>query len=619
MLKAIITYLNLKLDLLNYFDLTRCLSELKIDNEGKTAPKEYISNGNWDNIDFDNKDGVSYWRLRDEITTSPIESVYKAGKRVEVTIPLKLVFSVPRRKLTEDDAYSFDRIRQTITKQFNIDDGDIKNTLGCEKVEISSPTANGDAKEVWDEETENTGTHEPNYDVVFGSVDVDVKLIYKGTCLPTECDDVDSDILHSFNFCSAAIRGRLTPGQLTCLEDALCGVCADATVENSDASYSTTVASGGTLVVPDTTINVNGSLLVNQPSTITKNVIVKYVNGTPVGSIVGGEVEVPNPASSGTVSIGVFSDAGHTNPITTQDWEGTVYIKATPTNITPTNYSFAFKRNGVVLLLVEQASNEYTWTVNVTGAIKIEVVATDVTDLSAFADMNFTVNDHAIVSDVSNIARYSFENDADLVFNGSTISQVNDLTGNGLHLVNASAGQQPSIDPVLTSTGLQFADFTGKQLANTFLTPVDYTDFTLILVYGTNLYGLSNKIGEIYKTGEVSTNGLHSIAINATRFDKKSSNGLYKSGLDLSVTIYRYQENGGSNIIEIDTFILGRQDTYYYTGSGNGTLTYENVNMGLLATELREAEHHYIGRRLSDAETESYGNYLRAKWIGIES
>jgi len=226
MLKAVITYLNLKLDLLNYFDLTRCLSELKVDSEGKTSPKEYISNGNWENIDFDAKDGVSYWRLRDEITTSPIESVYKAGKRVEVTIPLKLVFSVPRRKLTEDDAYSFDRIRQTISKQFNIDDGDLKNTLGCEKVEISSPTANGDAKEVWDEETENTGTHEPNYEVVFGSVDIDVKLIYKGSCLPTECDDVDSDILHSFDFCSAAVRSRLTSEQVTCLENALCGVCA---------------------------------------------------------------------------------------------------------------------------------------------------------------------------------------------------------------------------------------------------------------------------------------------------------------------------------------------------------------------------------------------------------
>ena len=40
------------------------------------------------------------------------------------------------------------------------------------------------------------------------------------------------------------------------------GVCADATVENSDATYTDTVISGGTLVLPDTTYNiyVNGVL-----------------------------------------------------------------------------------------------------------------------------------------------------------------------------------------------------------------------------------------------------------------------------------------------------------------------------------------------------------------------
>jgi hypothetical protein len=429
MLKAVITYLNLKLGLLNYFDLTRCLSELKVDSEGKTSPKEYISNGNWDNIDFDAKDGVSYWRLRDEITTSPIESVYKAGKRVEVTIPLKLVFSVPRRKLTEDDAYSFDRIRQTISKQFNIDDGDLKNTLGCEKVEISSPTANGDAKEVWDAETENTGTHEPNYDVVFGSVDIDVKLIYKGSCLPTECEDVDSDILHSFDFCSAAIRDRLTDAQVTCLEDALCGVCADATytnsdgsysgsvssggalnipditvtdsdgstssvpsvqdivctpspdatVENSDASYSTTVASGGTLVVPDTAISANGDLVVNQPSTIAKDITVRYdTQGTVATTISGGEIVVPDVAAVPSLTIGVFSDAGYTTPVTGGAFGDTVYIKLYESNITPTGFTISF--NGGSDKVINQAGGTYTWVIDVKGTVTINASARDGSD-----------------------------------------------------------------------------------------------------------------------------------------------------------------------------------------------------------------------------------------------
>lgn len=245
MLKNIITYLNLKLDLLNYFDLTRCLSELKGDNEGKIYPVEYISDGNYERIDFDNFDGVSYWRLRDEITSDRLTNIYKAGKRIEVTVPLRLVFSVRRSKLSTDDAYAFDRIRQTIVKQFNIDDGTLKSSLLAEKVVITSPSANGDAKEVWDSETDNTGTFEPRLDFVYGSVDVDVVVTYKGECMPTECDDIDGDILHTFNFCLPTVQSRLTETQVDCLRTWLAGSCDPVTVQVNSNTVGTP-ASGDT-------------------------------------------------------------------------------------------------------------------------------------------------------------------------------------------------------------------------------------------------------------------------------------------------------------------------------------------------------------------------------------
>lgn len=222
MLKSLITYLNLKLDLLNYFDLTRCLVELKDNSEGTRQPVEYISKGNYDVIDWDEFNGVSYWRLRDEITSDRTEEKkYKAGARnnIETTVPLKLVFAVPRAKLTEDDAYSFDRIRQTMVKQFAIDDDVIKTTLQAESVRINVVSANSDAKEVWDEETGSTGTFEPKYETVFGSIDVDVVIISKHSCLPTECDDVESDIIRAFDWCgnTAVTVGRLTEAQQECL------------------------------------------------------------------------------------------------------------------------------------------------------------------------------------------------------------------------------------------------------------------------------------------------------------------------------------------------------------------------------------------------------------------
>lgn len=59
-------------------------------------------------------------------------------------------------------------------------------------------------------------------------------------------------------FCDTFLDG-LTDQEKACICEAIAEICpdgcVDATVENSDASYSATVASGGTLILPDTTYN----------------------------------------------------------------------------------------------------------------------------------------------------------------------------------------------------------------------------------------------------------------------------------------------------------------------------------------------------------------------------
>jgi len=398
MLKSLITYLNLKLDLLNYFDLTRCLVELKDNSEGTRQPVEYISKGNYDVIDWDEFNGVSYWRLRDEITSDRTEEKkYKAGARnnIETTVPLKLVFAVPRAKLTEDDAYSFDRIRQTMVKQFAIDDDVIKTTLQAESVRINVVSANSDAKEVWEEETESTGTFEPKYETVFGSIDVDVVIISKHSCLPTECDDVESDIIRAFDWCgnTAVTVGRLTEAQQTCISDFLCS-CADATVENSDGSYTNTVASGGTLVLPDitvtdsdgstssvpsvqdvtcspcqdATVELNGIEVATPASGATVDIPVTQ-DGSPVGSWNGSAWIVPSCPPSVTVSVALSDD--------TPKLGQSVTITATATGITPTSYTFYLPQEDGSFETVTQAGNTYAWAVSKYDAFTVTVTATD--------------------------------------------------------------------------------------------------------------------------------------------------------------------------------------------------------------------------------------------------
>ena len=373
MLKSLITYLNLKLDLLNYFDLTRCLVELKEDSEGTKQPVEYISNGDYDVINWDEFNGVSYWRLRDEITSDRTEErKYKAGSRnnIETTVPLKLVFAVPRTKLTEDDAYSFDRIRQTMVKQFAIDDDVIKNTLQAESVRINVVTANSDAKDVWENETGGTGTFEPKYETVFGSIDVDVVIISKHSCLPTECDDVESDILRSFDWCgnTAVTVGRLTEGQQTCISDFLCA-CADATVQLNGSTIGT-ISSGESDSFP------------------------VLQDGSPVGSWNGSAWVVPDSTPCPSVSLAV----SNTSPLQGE----TVTLTATPSDIAPTTYLFyAVSSDEEIRLIAQQASNTFDWEVNVqqaTWMVYVEAVEAGSPNIHASDCVEITVQ-AAIVTD----------------------------------------------------------------------------------------------------------------------------------------------------------------------------------------------------------------------------
>ena len=104
--------------------------------------------------------------------------------------------------------------------------------------------------------------------------------------------------------------------------DAQDSVVSNSTIVNSNSSYSASVVAEGSLTIPDTDIQVNGAALISQPSTITKDVVVKYANGTPTGTITAGEVVVNNPIVCADVTeqingstIGTVASGGTNNQV----------------------------------------------------------------------------------------------------------------------------------------------------------------------------------------------------------------------------------------------------------------------------------------------------------------
>lgn len=222
MLELIVNYLNLSLSVLNYWERITCLAEIKEDAKGIKEPIAYIGQGQWQAIDFDNADGWGYFRLHGEVTSSDVASVASLRKRVTKTFPLRFVFAVRRSKLTVDDAFAFARIAQTVEAAITNDYGPLVMQIGASKVSVRVTSSNGDAKAVWTDETSGTGTLEPRYELVYGAIDIEVTVTADVACFALECDGVDLDLLHTFDFCLPTVLERLTDVQVECLTDALC-------------------------------------------------------------------------------------------------------------------------------------------------------------------------------------------------------------------------------------------------------------------------------------------------------------------------------------------------------------------------------------------------------------
>jgi len=118
--------------------------------------------------------------------------------------------------------------------------------------------------------------------------------------------------------------------------------CPVADVENSDSSYATTVVSGGTLVLPDTQINVNSVDEGDVVSVKTIDVNLEDSVGDPVTptsvGLVGNTLTIEVPSGGSTMAADFTSDK-----IIAEPFESIVFTDTT--SDTPTNWSWGFGDN----------------------------------------------------------------------------------------------------------------------------------------------------------------------------------------------------------------------------------------------------------------------------------
>lgn len=163
------------------------------------------------------------------------------------------------------------------------------------------------------------------------------------------------------------------------------GTCADATVTNG-ATYTDTVASGGTLLLPTEDITVNGNLLVNKPSVEDYNVEVVNSDNNPVGAVDGSQVVVAESVISiagGNIYVVAEGSAIIThedtngNPVNTSLNGTTVVVDDLPCSVDSKEWVLQFIDQTDIIQVVADAGNIATFTSGSGANIGTMEVSTD--------------------------------------------------------------------------------------------------------------------------------------------------------------------------------------------------------------------------------------------------
>jgi hypothetical protein len=191
--------------------------------------------------------------------------------------------------------------------------------------------------------------------------------------------------------------------------DVLSDPCLDATVENSDVTFTQDIVSGATYVLYDyefefqdpdgvvistEIVPAMSASTFNFPTGFGADAILQR-NGTQIKTIASGATfnlitKLDGAANNGTWDgVDTLDFTSDCPPIpsvslavsdTTPDVGQVITLTATPTNITPTGYTF-FTYDGVTIqLIIQQAGAVYNWTVNRSGSYDVYVMASDGTD-----------------------------------------------------------------------------------------------------------------------------------------------------------------------------------------------------------------------------------------------
>jgi PKD repeat protein len=270
MLEQLIKYLSTYIetgqpDSVHVYGLAHRLRRIE---EGKTKefPAIYCANDEYHNIEHD----IPFLYIRQRAAISESESndgnaPSGCDDTIIRTYPMTLVGYIPKNIYNKDNAYSDERISGNIANTIDILSWKVLITaLQVSDINLNIRNIDTDRWSVWSKEYREIGMA-ARLDHAYFSIDFDLSVTAVQSCLRNyECGDEPINPNPCSNLKSTAIL-KDTDGNIISVTLIPAGQTADitapdATIQNSDLTYTDSVLSGGTLVLPDQDIEVNNSL-----------------------------------------------------------------------------------------------------------------------------------------------------------------------------------------------------------------------------------------------------------------------------------------------------------------------------------------------------------------------
>lgn len=198
MIEQLVKYENNQIGELNLFDKRYGLAEIVEDTSGNSYPLVYESNGNLKHVTkFSDWLGMSYFRLNGTVqTTTDLTDVFvPCSNALEIIYPLKFVGTIKRTKLITDDAYSADRIIQTIKKKITTENSPIRSEINASRVSFKITGETFDRKQIISEEYAGIDKIQVRWEYIYISLNIEAKVFINKNCIQDYCGDllVDQD------------------------------------------------------------------------------------------------------------------------------------------------------------------------------------------------------------------------------------------------------------------------------------------------------------------------------------------------------------------------------------------------------------------------------------------